>query len=76
MYQNEGIKHSERQSVCASEESTEGRQGGQTSAEREAQMREWILFVKDRLITWQVALDLGAHNSSRDAPEEQKCTIQ
>jgi len=76
VYQNEGIQHSKRHSVCAFEEGTERCHGGHPSAEREAQMREWILFVKDRLITWQVALDLGAHNSSRDAPEEQKRTIQ
>jgi hypothetical protein len=37
---------------------------------------EWILLIEDRLITGQVALDLGAHDSSRYPPKEQKGAVQ
>lgn len=76
MYQDESIQHSKRQPVCVLEKSSESRCGGQATAECEVRVGEWILFVKDCFITGQITSYLGAHDPSRDAPEEQKGTVQ
>lgn len=70
VYQDERVQHGKRQPVCVLEKSLEGRCCGKSTTEREARVGKGILFIKDRFIAGQVASDLGACDSSRDAPEE------
>jgi hypothetical protein len=74
--QDERVQHSKRQSVRVLEKSSESCCCGQPTAEREARVGEWILLIKDRFITGQVAPDFSAHDSSRYSPEEQKGAVQ
>ena len=70
VYQNKRVQHGKRQPVCILEKSLEGHFCGQSTTECEARVGEWILFIKDRFITGQVASDLGTRDLSRDSPEE------
>ena len=70
VYQDERVQHGKRQSACILEKSLEGCFGGQLTTEHEVRVGKWILFIKNRFITGQVASDLGTRDSSRDAPEE------
>jgi hypothetical protein len=74
--QDERVQHSKRQSVRILEKSSKSGCCGQPTTEREARVSKWIFLIKDSFITGQVALDLGAHDSSRYPPKEQKGAVQ